>query len=160
METDAEKKFYPDEKALRKDVVRWVANAFGLSAEYNNEFADVEKGFGYENELQALVNIGVISKDVNFNPEREISRQEMAKIIVKVLEYKNISCDEISDISGMFKDFDDISDWAKDYVRMVVSYKTMIGVGEDMFAPKNNITKAQIATLICNVLNIIEESAM
>ena len=37
-----------------------------------------------------------------------------------------------------------------------MSYGIMVGVGDNLFAPKNDTTKAQIATLICNMLDRIE----
>lgn len=156
MEIDSDNMFYPETKALRKDVVRWIAKAIGVSKKYENEFADVLATEDYADGLQALVDIGVISKDERFYPEREISRQEIAKIITKVFEYKAVNKEIIVDVKVLFKDYDDISDWAREYVESTVSYGLMVGVGDNRFMPKNNTTKAQIATLICNMLDRIE----
>ena len=55
-----------------------------------------------------------------------------------------------------FADFATISDWAIEYVNAIYKNGIMIGVSDTEFAPKENVTKAQVATLLTRILNIIE----
>ena len=144
--------FRPDDMALRSDCISWIADACSVEAvEYRNEFEDVKSEDEFSGKLQALVDIGVISKDVNFRPQRNITREQMCKVIAKVLEYKMKELPQEVNLKGMFSDYNDISEWAIPYVEVAVSFGMMNGVGDDLFAPKGNISRAQIATLICRL---------
>ena len=55
-----------------------------------------------------------------------------------------------------FEDYNDISEWAKEYVNGIYANKIMIGVSDTRFAAQENLTKAQAATLLTRIIKLIE----
>ena len=49
-----------------------------------------------------------------------------------------------------------IADWATDYVNTIYVNKIMIGTSDVTFAPTENITRAQVATMLVRILKVIE----
>lgn len=56
---------------------------------------------------------------------------------------------------NMFKDNNEISDWAKKHVDRVVEFGIMNGVGDNKFAPKEPVTREQIAVIASNIVKYI-----
>ena len=56
---------------------------------------------------------------------------------------------------SMFKDNNEISDWAKKHVDRVVEFGIMNGVGDNKFAPKEPVTREQIAVIASNIVRYI-----
>ena len=80
---------------------------------------------------------------INFNPNAEITRAEVMTVISRCLArgyvYKNTS----------FADASDIPSWAKDSVNYVTSADIISGYTDGTVKPKANITRAEIAAVIC-----------
>ena len=104
-----------------------------------------------------MVNNGTIAKDVKFRPNDGISRQEYCKILYVSLKNAGKLKSVEEGLLKDFYDYDDISDWALEYVNSIYGQKIMIGVSEKTFAPRGNITKAQVATVLERMLELIEE---
>ncbi|MGN1011160.1 MAG: S-layer homology domain-containing protein, partial [Clostridia bacterium] len=87
-----------------------------------------------------------------FDPNAKITRQEMAAMISRYLDYKKYNAN--GDFAKVtFRDKGDIADWAKDAVADCVAAKIINGYTDGTFGPRNNATRAQSAT----VLNLIIE---
>ncbi len=147
LKTDENGNFSPDKNPTRAEVVEGIARALGLAdGAYSGMFGDVAENEAYAGKLQALVDAGIISVDINFYPDRNISRQEMCKVIV--LAYKQLNNTELNAEESQYADNNDVAEWAKPYVNYAYSKGIMIGVGENRFMPRGTITKAQLATLL------------
>jgi hypothetical protein len=86
------------------------------------------------------------NKSQKFNPDGEITRQEAAVILSKLLEKLEVS---ISPSVAAFSDMDKAGDWAKVAIGVVQSAGIMSGVSENKFDPLGKYTREQsIATLI------------
>ena len=90
----------------------------------------------------------------HFEPESNISRQDLATMLLRVIKKYKISdwslADDMyynMDISGIkpFADDNDISDYAKESVYYLAKYNVILGIDETHFAPQN-LTYEQIAT--------------
>ncbi len=80
MSLDKENKFNPDKYVTRSELITYIFKVQGYKeSAYRNEFADVSANDSYAKMLQTMVDKGIISKDVNFRPNDNISRQELAK---------------------------------------------------------------------------------
>jgi len=144
MPVDAGNKFYPDKMVTRAEIITYLFKAMGYSeTEYKNEFADVSAESDLADKLQTFVDNGIISKDVNFRPDDNVSRQEVCKILSIMLGMGENDAD-----IDKYVDKNQIGDWAIKHVKNMISKGIMVGISDSLFLPKTNITNAQMAKII------------
>lgn len=85
--------------------------------------------------------------DQTFRPNEQISREEMAAIVVRALNIKTSSTSQPN-----FADADKIAEWAKPFVAAAKEARIMQGKGNNQFAPKAAVTRAEAVTVILSVL--------
>ncbi len=147
MGVDSENKFNPDKLVTRSEMITYIFKAMGYSeTAYKNEFGDVGANDKFANMLQTMVDKGIISRDVNFRPNDNVSRQEVAKILCITL-----GLTDKADIN-VYQDKDLIGDWAKEHVAAIVHSKLMTGISSTAFSPRTNITNGQIAKIVTMIL--------
>jgi len=85
---------------------------------------------------------GVIDGDDkgNFNPEKPITRQELAKMVVTAYDFK---LDE-----SAILDFKDNTGWGKEFVNILASLGVVEGVADGKFDPNAKVTRAQAAAFV------------
>lgn len=144
MTVDSQKNFYPDKMVTRAEMITYIFRAVGYSeTEYRNEFQDVSASDSFAKMLQTMVDKGVISKDTNFRPHDNVTRQEVCKILSIALGLTDSEFD-----LNKYSDKDSIGDWAVPYVKNIINSKLMTGVSETVFSPRTNITNGQIAKIV------------
>lgn len=145
-----ENTFEPDLKVTRGDFAVMLLKTIGAEEqEYKNGFADVSADDNFAGAVQALLDMGVISKDTMFNPGDFVTREQVCKMVMIAL---NTEIPEQYDISQL-TDLNDVSDWARPYVAAAINAKIMVGTGENIFSPLENIDRAQCAALVVKILN-------
>lgn len=144
MRIDSNNNFYPDKKVTRAEMIEYVFKAMNFTeTEYRNEFSDVSSDLHYAKMLQTMVDKGIISKDVNFRPNDNVSRQEVCKILSIALGLLNSEFD-----LSKYSDNTLIGDWAIPYVKNIINSNLMVGVSETVFSPRTDITNGQIAKIV------------
>ena len=84
--------------------------------------------------------------------------EEISKIITLAMKCVGVEFEENeNNINDVFVDSSLIADWAKPYVEMSYNSGMFIGVGNGCFAPKGNITNAQMAVLLDRISKRMEE---
>ena len=147
---DENNKFNPDNKITRAEMAALIVRAFGLKEEYKNLFTDVSGEEWYGDIVCAVSSAGIMKGDkITFRPNDYIKREELAVVLLNVLNYKGI---EISEGNMNFSDNDEVSDWAKDAVGTVTAMGLMNGVGENKMSPKAYATRAQAASIIGRIV--------
>jgi len=142
METKAAVTFAPDEFATRKEIITYMARVLEWEkSQYKGVFSDVDGEFG--DLLQTFVDKGVISVDMKFRPDDYLTRQELSKIMAISLGMTSVNTDKTA-----FSDNHEIGIWAIPYVNAVYESGLIKGVGNNLFAPRGNVTRAQLATLL------------
>ena len=156
MSADEHGSYKPDELVSREDMLTYLFKTLKLEkSEYSGMFSDVADG-EFAGMLQTMVDNGTISVDTTFRPGDSISREEMCKILYISLENAGkLKAVDDGLISG-HSDYSEVSDWAVKYVNAIYGIKMMIGVSEDRFAPKENVTKAQAATMLVRIISWVE----
>lgn len=86
--------------------------------------------------------------DNTFTPDRLVTREEMAKMLVSTLTASEVDFSlsdgyADSDAIETFSDSDQVSSWAKPAVITMLNYSLMSGVNEDSFAPLGSTTREQ-----------------
>ncbi len=157
MKADEKGNYDPDRIVSRSEMISYLFDALGLEeAEYSAEFSDVSALDDYAGKLQAMINNGTIANYHEFRPTDGISRQEMCKILYVSLQNAGKLTKAETNVLDAFTDKALISDWAIDYVNTIYSNKIMIGTSDTTFAPTENITRAQVATMLVRILKVIE----
>ncbi len=85
----------------------------------------------------------------NFMPSEEISREEMAYILNAFLATTDMKMEGAKEVK--FADEADMSDWAKEAITMLAKNEVLSGKGENKFAPKETLTRAEVAQILFNL---------
>ena len=114
-------------------------------------FSDVKEDAWYYDDMAKAVEIGLFKGyDSKLNPENPISREEAFTVIARAFkadtDYIN------SNNTDKFKDFNKISDFAKDSIEGLHLFGYIDGF-EGMIKPKDNISRAEFAKLMDNLVS-------
>ena len=110
----------------------------------NTPFTDT----GNVSVIQAY-NYGIVNgvSDTEFAPYRQVTRQEMAKMLVSTLTASEVSMNIAEETDNLylsqFTDNYDIVSWARSPISTLLSYDIMTGLTDDMIAPLATTTREQ-----------------
>lgn len=152
-----EGKFSPQNSVKREEFVQMISLALGLdTSAVNNGFADAENGAWYTPCINAAADAGIISgiSENIFGVGMNISRQDMAVIASKCLEYAQYSMPDSK--SAEFADAEDISDYAKTAVAELTASGVLNGFEDSTFRPKENVSRAQAAVVVYRLILLME----
>lgn len=147
--------FDPNAPVTRAQAAVMLARTFELKPTTATEptLSDVEDKW-YADEVQALTDAGIIKgfPDGSFRGEDEITRQQLALLLTRTLEYQGMDTSlPKGTIEPELKDKEKISSEAKASVEYL-AYKNPIISGEDVaFRPMQVTTRAQTAKVIVKI---------
>ncbi|MEK4372337.1 fibronectin type III domain-containing protein [Paenibacillus sp. FSL R5-0473] len=109
-------------------------------------FEDIDSTFNKE-QIIFLAQQGVISgiSETKFEPQRAITRAEFTALIVRLMGI------ESAEYKGTFKDVSP-EDWFAEYIAAGIKNKVIAGMGNQVFAPHELITREQASVILANVL--------
>ena len=142
--------FAPMQSMTRAQFVQVLANISGVDTSDNTQktkFRDVPEGKWYTAAVQWAVSNNIVSgmNDYYFMPDTPVTREQMCVMIVNYTErYLGI---ELEQSTNVFKDDEDISDWAKTEVYKCVWAELISGVGNNCFEPASTANRAMGATI-------------
>lgn len=143
--------FQPENNVTRAEYAKMLALALNIpAADYKVEYQDIAKDDWYAPYVLALSDRGIITGWMGrFDPNGKITRQDAAVMTYRAVKDMLTS----SGTEVTFEDSTNIADYAKEAVGKLSSLKIINGYN-GMFEPTNNTTRAQAATIICNVLTV------
>lgn len=150
--------YYPNDNVTREQFVKTVVTALGLEADGAElTFSDVGQDAWYYRFIKTACNAGIVTGigDNKFGIGMNITREDMAVIICRTLEYCGIQTEEAE---LAFTDSDEISDYAKQAVAFLSAKGIINGMGDGSFAPKGLVTRAQMAVIVCNTLEVYQSN--
>ncbi len=154
-------KFYPQGQVTRAEFVTMIVNGIDLPSvdifEYE-KYDDINSNSWYYEKVMMAKKYGLLEEiaTTNFEPAKFITREEMANIIGKVLNVKEIPVtSQYVDLTNVFTDGNDIDEKYLDEIQNV--YKTMIikGSTDGKFNPKGNCTRAEAVQIQINLLKFL-----
>ena len=151
-----EKIFAPNDNLTREELCKMIALAFELEKNDENgaiPFGDVSANEWYYDYITICYQNGIIKgmSDDIFGVGKTVTREEISTILVRAAEAVGKSLDYDITIYP-FNDESEISDWALESVSILRECLIVNGVGNDYFAPKNNVTRAQASKMIIGML--------
>ncbi len=93
-----------------------------------------------------------------FEPEAELTREQMMVLIYNYMEYKGIDCTEAAELSS-YSDYSQISSSALNAVKCLVAKGIVEGDGVSI-NPKDSLTRAQTAAILVRAVNKINPQAL
>jgi hypothetical protein len=124
------------------------------AAQYSGtSFSDVEAGQWYSAAVEWASQNGIVLGvgGGRFDPEGQVTREQMAAILYRYADYRKI--DTSGADTSKFDTFTDkalVSDWAKDAMIWATSSEIINGMGDSTLAPQNSATRAQVAQIVKN----------
>jgi arabinogalactan endo-1,4-beta-galactosidase len=150
--------FEPNRKVTRAEYVSMLVKALKLEPTSDkSKFTDVPADAWYAGAISAAYDAGLIQGNGanRFDPNHSITREEIAKLAVQALTILKgaAATDSKGDsAAAAFTDTDQTSTWAKPYVQSVSDLGLMRGRESGRFVPKADVTRAEAAQIIWNLL--------
>jgi beta-N-acetylglucosaminidase len=147
--------YAPDRLVTRGQFVAFLNRALELpDVEEVSPFSDVPMTHIFHNDVQKAVAANLIDGYPNgtFQPEKEITREEMAVLLDRALKNKGIFADRVS---LPFSDINEIHPSYIEAMERIYSLKLIQGYN-NKFEPKGHATRAHAAVVILGMLKVIE----
>lgn len=152
MKLESGKKFRPDDKATRYEVVEALDALFGSYAESSKTyFVDVDAD--HRGAVQKLIGAKLVDgyEDGTFRGENNIKRAELCKVVSLAL-----GLDTATPAAGRYSDVT-AAHWAYRYIGALTEAGYLNGDPDGRFRPEDHITRAELVALM-NRIAQIEES--
>jgi len=116
-------------------------------------FADVNIDYWFSNAVSTGYNAGIVvgMPDGSFQPNREITRAELAAAAVRFMNFEQTA--------GQSRFADANGHWAEGYINTAAAMGWITGYADGTFRPDASITRAETAALINRMLNRLPETA-
>lgn len=145
-----EKFFEPNGNITRAEFSKLLVSALKIPLGNDSalSYIDISAGEWYVPYISAASSKGIVqgSDGNRFNPDSPISRQDMSVMICRAYGLND------SDSLPSFDDSADIADYAKTAVTVLNKKGIINGVGNNLFDPNANATRAQAAQIIYKLL--------
>ncbi|WP_313902999.1 S8 family serine peptidase [Planococcus salinarum] len=108
--------------------------------------------------IEAAARAGIVlgNPDGTFNPDAAISRQDTAVMAIRAVEYQDASLLEGLEGTHEYVDQAKVSTYAEEAVAQAYALGLMIGDQKNVFAPKEEITRAETAVVIHRALTLMD----
>ncbi len=117
----------------------------------NNPFSDVLENAWYSDSIKWAAENNIVSgiSDNEYNPQGDVTREQLSAILYRYAVHKgyDVSGIENVDISS-YQDAENVSGYAKDSVKYVVSKGIMSGKSGEILAPSDRATRAEVASML------------
>lgn len=145
--------FAPADGVTRAEICKMLVLALGkadstATCDFNDVAAD-SWYYGYV--AQAAADGLVLGDGAAFYPNAELTREDLAVILVRALQAHGVSLSE----TKSFADQDQIADYAKEAVGALYAAGMVSGMENDRFCPKQIVTRAMAAKMIYAVMQKI-----
>lgn len=152
--------FQPDGTLTRAAFVTMLGRMAGVKdTDYTTSvFRDVPDGEWYTSFVVWATENGIVDGygDGIFLPQNNITRQEMAKIMAKYLNWKGLDTTPSSEISSYpINDLNTIGGWALEPVCFCYEQGLLNGRGSN-FAPQANATRAEACVVLCRLQKYVD----
>ncbi|MEQ8235477.1 MAG: Ig-like domain-containing protein [Syntrophomonadaceae bacterium] len=137
--------FRPNNPISRAEFITITNRAFGYVNTSAIQYTDVKTSDWFYGEIGKAKAAGYIAgfSDGSMRPNNQISRQEVAAIMARVLNLDTSGPGELS-----FVDADSIPDWSRNAIAAMVKAGYISGYPDGNFRPNNAISRAEAAVII------------
>lgn len=149
---DAKGSYRPNDNVTRGEFASYLAKSMDLEATSDIVFKDVPDTYAHAKEIKLAASAGIITGygDGSFKPNAAISRQHMAVMLERAIDYLNIpkgtSSITFKDNAAIFKDY-----------RQAVAIGAQLGIiqgSNGNFMPEKNATIGQASSFILRLMEL------
>ena len=142
--------FEPNTKLSRAMFVAILHRIDGEKEEGECKFEDVPSGAYYEKAVAWASTNGIVAgiSATEFDPNADITREQMAAILYRYANYKKIDT-QVGDNTNIlsYDDYNDISEYAIPSMQWAAGSGLMVGKTDTTLNPKENATRAEAAAV-------------
>ncbi|WP_240414707.1 S-layer homology domain-containing protein [Paenibacillus periandrae] len=144
--------FEPERNITRAEFAALAVRSLGLtSAAPASTFKDVKSDAWYASAVATATYAGIINgyEDNTFRPDAQITREELAAIVIRAMNYADISTNvpDPQSVLSKFKDSNKIV-WAQKEIAAAVNAGIINGLTDDTIGSASKATRAQSATML------------
>lgn len=141
--------FRPNNPVTRAEFMSMTNRAFSFTNTVDATYTDVKTGDWFAADIAKAKAAGYISgySDGSMKPDNQISRQEAAVIIAKILKLDTSATNSLT-----FSDAASVPEWSKNAVAAVVKAGYMSGYPDGTFKALNSITRAEAASILSRTM--------
>ncbi len=151
--------FEPDRDITRAEFAAIIVQALGLkSGSGEGPFSDVNAGEWYSGSIQTGSEYKIISGYGNekFGPTDKISREQAMSMIARAMNITGLKADfqtgEAEKLLAGYSDAGRAAEYAKNSLAACVKTGIITGKNKNMIAPKDNISRAEVAVMVQKLL--------
>lgn len=152
----AENSFAPDRQMSRAEFITVLGRMSEQTAMLREApFKDIDANAYYAQHVAWGAALGLMKgfEDGTFRPEAKITREQAAVIFANFLKDKKLPESPVI----AFGDEEAISGWAKEAVKKAAALGLLKGKDGGRFAPKDVLTRAEMAQILDNLSNMLEK---
>ncbi|MBQ4629613.1 MAG: S-layer homology domain-containing protein [Clostridia bacterium] len=142
--------FAPGEKVTRAEFITMIVNAFGwYNKDATSSFTDVTANDWFSAHVASGADKGIVKgSGASFNPNANITREDMAVIAFRAL----LASGKTLNGEKSFTDNAVMADYAIEAIGKMAGSGVLSGMPDGSFEPKRNLTRAEAAVVIYNML--------
>ena len=140
--------FTPEESLTRAMLVQILYNIEGKpEVETDKSFTDVAEGDWWYNAVMWAAESGIVNGTGEgiYDPESPVTREQMVTIL-----YRYAGSPDVANAELTFDDAADVDEWAVAAVAWAVENGVVKGIGNNLFNPNGNSTRAETAQVMMN----------
>ncbi|WP_079913839.1 S-layer homology domain-containing protein [Paenibacillus sp. 32352] len=150
--------FQPDRNITRAEFAALVVRSLGLSTvTASNYFTDVKSDAWYASTVATAAKAGIIDgyEDKTFRPDAQITREELAAMVIRAMNYADIatSVSDPESVLSKYKDSNKIV-WAQKEIAAAINAGLINGMTDDTIGSDSQATRAQSATMLKRFLSV------
>lgn len=151
-------KFAPDNRITRAEFAALLVRSLGLVEVKAGGFKDIDGSEWFAGAVGAAKKAGLIDgfEDGTFKPQANITREQMATMIVRALKAGGKQVKADAAVLDKFADRAKVSDWSKDAVAQSLTAGIVQGMTDTTFVPQDNATRAQAASMLKRMLQYLQ----
>ena len=148
--------FDPNKAITRADFAEYIVRALGLyreGAKHENKFSDVHANGDRTLAILIANEYGIVSGYPNgtFRPDASITREEAMAMYQRAMKVTKLTGSDTNRYQS-YTDFVKVSNWATSNVKEVLAAHVFNGANKTEISPKSNLTYAEAAQAIKNLL--------
>lgn len=152
--------FEPQKEITRAEFAAIIVNGLGLMRPGTGKsaFTDVQKDRWYYDAVSIASEYGLVSGYGNgkFGPNDKMTREQAMVIISKAMEITGLKVqltdEEQEKLLSAFKDGTKAAEYSKSGIAACLKTELVQGRSNNLIAPKSNITRAEVAVIVRNLL--------
>ena len=156
--------FEPNTTVTRAMFVTMLGRLWGVEEKVTDAFSDVtvKKGKWYAGYVGWAAENGIVNgfPDKTFHPNDSLTREQMAAIISRFIDYSGIIPMKSYDPASFFTDGGKVSKYAVPHVDNMRVLGIIEGNKDGSFDPKGKLTRAQAATVMMRLDKMVKNLAL